>query len=267
MAKGFRQSKLAFWGIIGLGILLSVLLWIRDRNYPLYIPVIASALALLISYFAARVIRNLVANSLTTQYLGYLHMELDPDKFIAAYGPVPPRLDKGSRDRAVAHAYLSDGYAAKGDFDRALSLLEEGFAGADLQDASLRGLYLSNKSALELALGRLEEGRKTARALGELIDGCWRSKNALARNLQDALLLLKADISLQEGKLPDKKPLEELYERCAYNLRRFEIDRLLTLRALATGDKEEARKHLERLTTYGGKTRYTAWAEEQLKAC
>lgn len=89
MAKGFRQSKFAFWGVIGLGVLLSVLLWIRDRDYPLYIPIIASILALLISYFAARVIRNLIANSLTTEYLGYLHMELDPDKFIAAFGPVP----------------------------------------------------------------------------------------------------------------------------------------------------------------------------------
>lgn len=267
MAKGFRQSRLAFWGVMGLGVLLSVLLWIRDRNYPVYIPIIASALALLIGFFAARVIRNLVANSLTTQYLGYLHMDLDPDKFIAAYGPVPARLDKGSRDRAVAHAYLSDGYAARGDFDKALSLLEEGFAGADLQDASLQGLYLSNKGALQLALGRLDEGRETAWTLGELIDGCWHSKNALARNLQDALLLLNADIALREERLPDKKPLAELYERCAYNLRRFEIDRLLALRALTVGDKAEAKAHLERLRTYGGKTRYAAWAEEQLKDC
>ena len=41
MAKGFRKSKLAFWGIMCLGVLLSVLLWIRDRNYPVYIPIIA----------------------------------------------------------------------------------------------------------------------------------------------------------------------------------------------------------------------------------
>ena len=92
MAKGFRKSKLAFWGIMCLGVLLSVLLWIRDRNYPVYIPIIASTLSLLIGYFAACVVRNLIANSLTTQYLGYLHMELDPDKFIAAYGSVPGRL-------------------------------------------------------------------------------------------------------------------------------------------------------------------------------
>ena len=114
MAKGFRKSKLAFWGIMCLGVLLSVLLWIRDRNYPVYIPIIASTLSLLIGYFAACVVRNLIANSLTTQYLGYLHMELDPDKFIAAYGSVPGRLTEGSRDRAVAHAYLADGYGAKG---------------------------------------------------------------------------------------------------------------------------------------------------------
>ena len=62
MAKGFRKSKLAFWGIMCLGVLLSVLLWIRDRNYPVYIPIIASTLSLLIGYFAACVVRNLIAS-------------------------------------------------------------------------------------------------------------------------------------------------------------------------------------------------------------
>ena len=267
MAKGFRKSKLAFWGIMCLGVLLSVLLWIRDRNYPLYIPIIASTLSLLIGYFAACVVRNLIANSLTTQYLGYLHMELDPDKFITAYGPVPDRLTEGSRDRAVAHAYLADGYGAKGDFAAALSLLEKGFDKVDLSDAALRGLYLSNKGTYQSALGDLVQAKESAASLRQLIDGCWRSKNALARNLQDSWLLLDADIALQEDRLPDKKALEELYGRCAYNLRRFEIDRLLTLRALAVGDKAEAKKHLELLKEHGGKTRYTAWAEEQLKAC
>ena len=267
MAKGFRKSRLAFWSIICLGVLLSVLLWIRDRNYPIYIPIIASTLALLIGFFAACVVRNLVANSLTTQYLGYLHMDLDPDKFIDAFGPVPSRLTKGSRDCAVAHAYLADGYGAKGDFATALSLLEKGFHKADLSDTALHGLYLSSKGVYQSAMGDLVQAQETATSLRQLIDGCWRSKNALARNLQDSWLLLDADIALQEDRLPDKKALEELYGRCAYNLRRFEIDRLLTLRALAVGDKVEAKKHLELLKKHGGKTRYTAWAEEKLKAC
>ena len=267
MAKGFRQSKLAFWGIICLGVLLSVLLWIRDRNYPVYIPIIASTLALLIGFFAACVVRNLVANSLTTQYLGYLHMELDPDKFIAAYGSVPGRLTEGSRDRAVAHAYLADGYGAKGDFSTALSVLEKGFYKADLNDIALRGLYLSSKGVYQSALGYLTQAKETADSLRQLIDGCWRSKNALARNLQDGLVLLDADIALQEGRKKKKKALEELYGRCAFHLRRFEIDRLLALRALAVGDTAEAKKHIELLKANAGKTRYTAWAEEQLKAC
>ena len=266
MAKGFRQSRLAFWGVMVLGILLSVLLWIRDRNYPIYIPLIASVLSLLIAFFAGRVIRNLIANSLTTERLGYLHMELDPDKFIAAYEAVPPRLDKGSRDRAVAYAYLADGYAAKGDFAKALVLLEEGFSGANLEDAALRGLYLSNRGVYQSALGELEAAKESAKALRELIDGCWRSRNALARNLQDGLLLLEGDLALQEGRLPDKKALEEIYGRCAFNLHRFEIDRLLALRALAVGDRAEAKQHLQTLAEHGGKTRYTGWAQEKLAA-
>ena len=145
--------------------------------------------------------------------------------------------------------------------------MEKGFDKADLSDAALRGLYLSNKGTYQSALGDLVQAKESAASLRQLIDGCWRSKNALARNLQDSWLLLDADIALQEDRLPDKKALEELYGRCAYNLRRFEIDRLLTLRALAVGDKAEAKKHLELLKEHGGKTRYTAWAEEQLKAC
>lgn len=265
MAKGFWQSKLAFWGVMGLGVLVSVLLWFRDRGYPIYIPIVASVLALLIGYFAARVIRNLVASSLTTEYLGYLHMDLDPDKFLAAYGPVPEKLAKGSRDRAVAHAYLSDGYAAKGEFETALSLLEAGFAGTDPKDTALQGLYLSNRGAAQSALGDLPGAKETAAQLKALIDGCWRSKNALARNLQDGLLLTESDIALQEGRLPDRKALEELYARCAFNLRRFEIDRLLALRALAAGDKAEAKQHLDTLIEHAGKTRYVPWAQAQLE--
>ena len=40
MAKGFWQSKLSFWGMILLGAVLSVLLWIRDQGYPIYIPIL-----------------------------------------------------------------------------------------------------------------------------------------------------------------------------------------------------------------------------------
>ena len=264
MAKGFWQSKLAFWGVILLGVVLSVLLWIRDQGYPIYIPILASSLALAISYCAGRVISNLVANSMTTKCLGYLHMELDPDKFIDAYGQVPGRLCAGSRSRAIAHAYLSDGYAAKGDFTTALSLLEAGFSGIDEKEIALRGLYLSDKGACLNGLGDQEAAEETLADLRSLIDGCWHSKNALARNLQDGLLLLEADLCLQQGRLPEIKPLEEIYEQCAYNLRRFEIDRLLALRAMAVGNKEEAKHHLSVLADNGGKTRYAAWACAQL---
>ena len=126
------------------------------------------------------------------------------------------------------------------------------------------GMGLSDKGACLNGLGDQPAAEETLADLRSLIDGCWHSKNALARNLQDGLLLLEADLCLQQGRLPEIKPLEEIYERCAYNLRRFEIDRLLALRAMAVGNKEEAKRHLSVLADNGGKTRYAAWACAQL---
>ena len=70
MIRGFWKSRLVFSGICVLTLVLAVALWVRDRNYEIYIPIVASVLMLGIGYSAAVLAGNLVANQENTKYLG-----------------------------------------------------------------------------------------------------------------------------------------------------------------------------------------------------
>ena len=144
MVRAFRQSRLTAAGIFAASVVLTVLVWIRDRGLPVHIPLIASVLMLLLGVFAGQLAARLVADSCNTKLLGLLHVELDPDAFLRQYAAIPGRLKPDSREYLVSSAYLADGYAAKGDFDAALAALAPLERAGLAQDAALRGLYLQD---------------------------------------------------------------------------------------------------------------------------
>ena len=103
-----------------------------------------------IGYFSARVAGNLLANMENTRYLGYLHMELDPEKFLACYADIPGRLKPGSQTEAIYRSNLADGYAAAGKYEQALELLEKPIPAGNL---ALKGLYAANRCGCLLEAG------------------------------------------------------------------------------------------------------------------
>ena len=48
MVRAFRQSRLTAVGVFAASAVLAVLVWIRDRELPFYIPLVASVLLLLL---------------------------------------------------------------------------------------------------------------------------------------------------------------------------------------------------------------------------
>lgn len=76
MIQAFKRSRTGSRLVMAAAIVISVVIWFRDRDYPVFIPIIASTLMLGIGYFSSRVVGNLLANMENTRYLGYLHMEL-----------------------------------------------------------------------------------------------------------------------------------------------------------------------------------------------
>lgn len=260
MIRGFWQSRLAYWAVLALSGLIAVLIWVRDRSYPIFVPILASALMLAIGFLTARILGNLVSSHLNTRYLGLLHMELDPKAFLLAYGSVPGRLKPGSRNQVIASAYLADGYAAAGEFDRATAVLSPCSFGTD---KALKGLYYNNLSAYALGKGDLEAARAAMGVLEETIEETRFTNTSLYQNLEGSLRLYRSWVGSLTGGTVEGEWLRDLTREAPYKLRRLEAARVLAQDAAGREDWAAARTYWKFLSQEGGKTYYKSWADRQ----
>lgn len=258
MIYAFKRSRAAAALVFAASVLVTVLIWIRDREYPVYIPLIASLLMLTIGVLAARLLGNVLASMENTRYLGYLHMELDPKKFLEHYREVPGRMKRESA--MVSRSYLADGYWADGQFEKAVETV-----GTDLPetDPALRGLYASKLAAYYLAMENAEAAWKVMAALEEVIEECRMKKADLARNFQESLTLYRQHLNCLTGASVDTPWLQDAFSAAQYNIRRLEIQKVLAMTALREGNRKEAGQALAYLRKNGGKTDFKRWADRQ----
>lgn len=254
----FKRSRIASALVFAASVLVTVLIWVRDREYPVYIPLIASVLMLAIGCLAARLLGNVLASMENTRYLGYLHMELDPKKFLEYYREVPGRM-KG-HSAAVAKTYLADGYWADGQFEKAVETVGPSLPETD---PALRGLYATKLAAYFLAMENTEEAAKVVAVLEEVIDGCRLKKPDLARNFQESLTLYRQQENCLTGETVDTSWLEDAFASAQYNIRRLEIQKVLAMTALRDGNRKEKEKALSYLRKNGGKTDFKRWADRK----
>ncbi len=258
MIQGFKRSRIASAALMAFSIIISVVIWFRDKDYPFFIPLIASTLMIGIGYFSSRVLGNVLASMENTRYLGYLHMELDPAKFLDAYKEVPGRMKAGSSDAAICRSYLADGYAAAGDYETALKLLSEEIPAGNLP---VKGLYTANRAACLLHMEKPEEAAAALEELEQIIDACRLDKADLAKNLTSSLTLYRQFQLCQEGKAVDADYLTDAFRSAQYNIRRLEIAKVLALYHLREGNAREAKEQLSYLRKNAGKTVYKRWAD------
>ena len=181
MIHAFKRGKIGAAVVLALSLVVAVLIWLRDQSYPVFVPILATVLTLALGIVVARLVGNILANSENTHYLGFLHMELDPGKFIRHYEGVPSRV-KGENTAAICRSYLADGYAADGQYEKAVELLS---IAPPADNLAIRGLYAANLASCCLALERTEEAEVALRELAQIIDTCRTSKADLAKNLTD----------------------------------------------------------------------------------
>ena len=258
MIRAFRRSRIVCGAIIAISVVIAVAIWFRDRGYPVFVPMIASVLMLGIGYFSARVAGNLLANMENTRYLGYLHMELDPEKFLACYANIPSRLKPGSQGEAIYRSYLADGYAAAGKYDKALELLDRPIPAGNL---ALKGLYAANRCGCLLAAEDTARGGAALAELKSVMDAARLKKPELAKNLSQTLTLHQQHYNCLTGQAVDREALTDAFDHAQYNIRRLEIAQVLAMDALNRGDRDMARKQLQYLRKNGGKTCFKHWAD------
>jgi hypothetical protein len=259
MIHAFKKSRIGFFGVMVLSASIAVIVWFRDKDYPILIPIIASSLTLAIGYIAARILGNILAASENTRYLGYLHMELDPQKFITKYKDIPGQM-KGNSNIAISRSYLADGYAAAGDYKTAVSLLTDPPA----DNLAVQGLYAANLAGFYLAMKNTDAAASSLERLEGIIDACRANKFDLAKNLTEMLHMHNHHMSCLTGKSVDIDSLETAFTRAQYNLRRLEIKKILAMTAIRDGDEKSKIEHLTYLRKNGGLTIYKKWADNQV---
>ncbi len=259
MFSAFRRSKIVAAVILVISLVLIVLIWRRDQGMPVAVPIVASVITLGLGIIAGRLFGGLLANMENTRYLGYLHMELDPEKFISVYKNVPDKVRPANGEQAsICRCYLADGYWASGDFSAALRVLGDKPEKSD----GVIGLYEIKHATSLLASGDFEEAGRSLEELREAVRKTKGKKPALSANLRDNLEFLEQYRSVLTGGETNKAWLEEAFGRAQYNLRRLEIAHLLALIAVKNGDRKEAAQRLSYMKEQGGKTFFPKLADE-----
>ena len=259
MIYAFKRGRAGFAVVMGISVVISVLIWIRDKNYPIFVPAIATVLMLALGVVAGRLLGNVLASSDNTRCLGFLHMELDPKKFIACYREIPDKV-RGENTAAICRSYLADGYGADGKYDEAISVLS---IGPPADNLPVQGLYAANLAGFYLAKADLESAEHWLGRLEEIIDACRLNKAELAGNLTEMLRMHRHHMNCLAGKGVDTESLELAFNRAQFNLRRLEIKKILAMTAIRDQDETAKKEHLSYLRKNGGLTVYKRWADKQ----
>ena len=193
----------------------SYVLFIKDFILVWTRPLAALTIAVL-GVLAARIAGNLTASAENTKILGYLFHDMDPDRFIKAYGDVASKTAKGSFDSFSCHAYLADGYSASGNPDKAVTVLDKAYDEVKDKD-KIMPFYHMNRLRYLLASGRYDEGDEEYSFLMDSVEG--RSP-AMRANIEKNALPLKAFL---DSYLRNSTDCSSLVDAMGYS-------RILTLR-------------------------------------
>lgn len=259
MVWAFRKSRLAIGIILALTAGIVAAIWIRDIGKPLYIPVVATVLMVPIGCLTARLVGNIVAASQNTSMLSLLHMELDPQRFLTCYEPIPGRIPQGSRDHAIAANYLADGYAAAGDFDRAIQAVGPAPVHPRKDDPALDGVYYGNVARYALGKGDIALADQSLQELDGIIEEKCASNPRLSVNLRAARGILRQHRAALLHEEIESEWLTKQLEASTYKLRTLQILQILAMDAANRKDEKALNRYMTQLRQESGKTCFRTW--------
>lgn len=256
MIRGFWQSRLAVYGSVAAAVVFSLAVWIYDKGKPVYIPVIAIILVTGLCLAAGQIAARIIADCMNTRCLSLLHVELDPEAFLRVYEKVPGLLKKGSKEYVLSCAYLAQGYAAIGEYDRAIDALCPDYFGGKGENQALKGLYFYSLASYALSGQRLEEAQKAMEGLRQVAEDSRKQNPKLSQNMEESLLQCQNRLACFKGESVDSQWLKIQLKNVPFALKRLEILEILVRQEMAEGNKKEALRWLDEMEKQSGKTCY-----------
>ncbi|MBO6158442.1 MAG: hypothetical protein J6P72_04155 [Firmicutes bacterium] len=255
----FKSSRIAAGIILALTGVIIGMIWLRSGGKALYIPIVGTILMAGIGYFAARLFANIVSSTENTRRLGYLHIDLDPKKFIASYEKIPEKVH-GS-DQLTLYSYLADGYWADGQFKKAIETLEK----TKPDTPALLGLQASKLAPCYLALGDKAAASHQLDRLSAVIEKTKTSNPPLSKNFLESYTIYRQYLAALNAQEVSVDYLKSAFTKAEYTLRRLEIAQILVMDGLRHHNESETAEKLTYLKEHGGKTFFRSWAISQDK--
>lgn len=236
----FSQSRAVFLALEAL-----TFLFMMTRIYDG-----ASALGVLIVFLIGSLIAILgagfYAGMLHHRFLLVLYSLKRPDDFIRVYEPLLSSKWIPSNVRFTINAYLSNGYAAKGDFARARELLDNAPKTAKNRKNDCDLILCGNRANIALFEGAATEAEAQLKTLEQLIASS--AMDAQKRSLQQAILkTLRAQLHILSGEchIQDCDLLREESKKPGSALRRTELSYFIGKAYMHLEQPALAREYLE----------------------
>lgn len=216
----------------------TALIWIR----AIYALLLVAAGGLV-----GRVLALRAANQEHQRLLGILYHQADPEGFVTRYRPLPERCKAESAEQMMMINYLAAGYAAGGEFGKALELLDSiRPEGLRYHKMGLVALTRSNQCQYSLWNGDVESSASYLEQLDELERELRERQPTTSRNLAHNIRFFQEHLAFLKGEDVDVGYLREEIDAAANLTYRSSI-KLLLAQIVREEAPEQSRALLEEL--------------------
>lgn len=237
-------------------------------DYPFWVICIRVVLLLIIGTALSVFLAGMAANQCNQRLLSLLHIELQPEKFVAAYADVPGRAAGRSAARVITASYLADGYCAMGLPQKAQeTLVWDCKVSSPRKHLALQGLLLHNRCRYclhaEDALGALS----AAHELQEVVSRLEQENASLADNLNKDLKLYRIWADVLNGTNDDDEYPQEMLKQFPAKIAMLELNWILARHYLNKCQRDKAKPYLSCIPENGGNLALVAKALQATAEC
>lgn len=208
------------------------------------------------------VVLELRAAMLHQRLLSILYHQQQPKDFIQVFFPLSQQRRVRPNAMLTVMAYLSNAYAAQGDFNKALEILDAAPTLRGRRGDEARALLAGNRCSIYLYMGDVARGEKELAELSALV-----SSGKAARQ-QETLELLRTQLATLQGKATQKDAdlVRNKISGKGSSLHNTQLSYQLGLIYSQLGEKAFARHYLEEAAKAGKEIWVSRQAAQRLKA-